>query len=256
MATDRDAPIATPLRRLLPRWGVMSRGECDRAVAEGRLARNGERVRDAAVAVDPARDVITLDGAELAPLPRLYLMMHKPAGVTTTMRDPDGRRTVRDLIPKDRVEWRRAKPVGRLDRDSSGLLLLTTDGDLHFAITGPESRVEKIYRVEVNGHPDDAALAPLERGIELRGEMLAPMPTRVLSRTERTTILEMTLTQGRFRQIRRVLRSLGIRVKDLHRVRVGPVELGSLACGAVAPIDPSALSALLARIRGDRTGVA
>lgn len=252
MIEARTESRPLPLRRLLPRWGVLSRGECDRAVAEGRIAQNGAAVGDSSIEIDPRHDVVTLDGRRLSPCPRVYLMMNKPTGVVTTLHDPEGRRTVRDLVPPEREDWRRAKPVGRLDRDSSGLLLLTTDGDFHFAITGPDSCVEKIYHVEVKGHPDDETLAPLEVGIELGGERLAPMRTRVLARTERTTVLEMTLTQGRFRQIRRSLRRLGFEVKALHRVRIGPIELGALEPGAIEPIEVSELSALLARVDRER----
>jgi 23S rRNA pseudouridine2605 synthase len=225
---------AIPLRRLLPKWGVLSRGETDLAIAARRLSANGIVLIDRDAVVDVERDTIRLDGEELRPRTKLYLKLHKPVGVVTTLRDPEGRRTVRDLIPRDRPDWQRAKPVGRLDRDSSGLLLLTTDGDFHFSITGPESTIEKVYHVEVSGRQDLETFAPLESGFVLGGERLAPMRATLIGQGERTTLLELTLTQGRFRQIRRVMLALGLRVVTLHRVRIGSIELEGLRCGEIA----------------------
>lgn len=237
-------PTVVPLRRLLPRWGELSRGECDRAVAAGRIRCNDVVVFDPALPIDTNHDRVTLDGVRLGPRPRIYLKLNKPSGVVTTLRDPLGRRSVRDLVPNDREDWRRAKPVGRLDRDSTGLLLLTTDGDLHFAITGPGSRVEKEYRVVVHGAADESQLAPLAAGIELDGECLEPMLTMIVSRDARTTTLAMTLVQGRFRQIRRALARIGKRVVELERVRIGSLRLGELPRGAVEELTPSELLVL------------
>lgn len=194
--------------------------------------------------IDTDHDRLTLDGTRLGPRPRVYLKLNKPSGVVTTLRDPEGRRSVRDLVPNDPEDWHRAKPVGRLDRDSTGLLLLTTDGDLHFAITGPRSRVEKEYRVVIHGATDESRLAPLSTGIELDGELLEPMRTTILSRDARTTTLAMTLVQGRFRQIRRALARLGMRVSELERVRIGSLRLGDLAAGEVVALSKEELESL------------
>lgn len=241
-----SASPSIPLRRLLPRWGVLSRGESDLAVVAGRLLVNGEVVRDAAILVDPNQDVIELDGSRVGQEPRIYVMLNKPVGVVTTVRDPEGRRTVRDLVAP---EFKRGKPVGRLDRDSCGLLLLTTDGDLHFSITGPNSSVEKIYRVKVAGKVDDSRLAPLRDGIELDGERLKPMAAKVVSLDERTTSLEMRLIEGRFRQIRRSLHQLGLRVIALERIAIGPLCLGELPPGASRALSDEEIESLRAAAR-------
>ncbi len=237
---------AVPLRRLLPKWGVLSRGETDLAVAAGRIAVNGEIILDPSTVVDPDADVIELDGSRVGQEPRLYVMLNKPVGVVTTLRDPEGRRTVRDLVDP---EFKRAKPVGRLDRDSCGLLLLTTDGDLHFSITGPNSRIEKVYRVKVAGGVDDSRLGPLRDGIELDGERLKPMATTIESADDRTTTLEMRLIEGRFRQIRRSLHQLGLRVVSLERIAIGPLRLCDLSPGTSRCLSENEIESLRAAAR-------
>lgn len=210
-------------------------------IAASRVAVNGVIVRDPDHPIDPQRDRVELDGVALVPLPKLYLMMNKPRGVVTTLRDPEGRKSVIDLLPP---EWKHAKPVGRLDRDSSGLLLLTTDGDLHFAITGPDSMVEKRYHVEIAGSASDSDFDALRRGIELDGEVLAPARVSICGIVGRNTLLEIVLVEGRFRQIRRSLQRVGHRVRALHRVAIGSLEIGSLATGGVVEVPRVDLEAL------------
>lgn len=230
-----------PLRRLFPKWGHASRSAADRLIAAARVAVNGVIVRDPEHLIDPQRDRVELDGVALAPLPKLYLMMNKPRGVVTTLRDPEGRRSVIDLLPS---EWKHAKPVGRLDRDSSGLLLLTTDGDLHFAITGPDSTIEKHYHVEIAGSASDSDFDPLRRGIELDGEVLAPARVSIRGSVGRNTLLEIVLVEGRFRQIRRSLHRVGHRVRALHRVAIGSLAIGALENGHVEEIPLPEVDAL------------
>jgi 23S rRNA pseudouridine2605 synthase len=207
---------------------------------------NGHLLEDPETPVDPGRDRLEVDGRLLCELPRLHLAMNKPRGVLTAVRDPAGRRTVRDLLASEHA---RAKPVGRLDRDSSGLLLLTTDGDLHFAITGPRSAVRKTYRVVVNGVVEDARFDPLRAGAWLDGERLAPMAVRIVAASPRTTELEMVLTEGRFRQIRRTLHGISLRVLSLDRIAIGPLRLGDLARGASRELAPSEVDDLRAAAR-------
>jgi 23S rRNA pseudouridine2605 synthase len=230
------------LPRLLSKWGACSRKEAERLVIAGRVTVNGVVRRHVLDEVHPGRDRIELDGRLVQPAQHLWLKLHKPVGVVTTMKDPEGRPTVAALVPE---RFRGVMPVGRLDRDSSGLLLLTNDHALGHRIAGPNHHVKKIYLVEVNQHPDDGVLDPIRAGIELDGgERCRSAEVRILERRPRSTLLEFTIDEGRFRQIRRSLKAVGLRVNLLHRVRVGPLELGALAPGECAPLTERELAAL------------
>lgn len=236
------------LPRVLSKLGFCSRREAERLVAAGRVTVNGAVRRDVLSEVDPESDTIAVDEQPVRRAALLHLKMHKPVGVVTTMKDPEGRPTVGDLIAAARPEWRGAMPVGRLDRDSSGLLLLTNDHDLGNRVSGPGHHVDKTYRVELNQHPDDAVFAPLRAGIELEGERTRCRPARVriLERREYSTLVEVVLDEGKFRQIRRSMKAVGLRVKALQRVRIGPVELGELAAGEIVALSAAELAALRA----------
>jgi 23S rRNA pseudouridine2605 synthase len=238
------------LPRVLSKRGFCSRRDAERLVAAGRVEVNGVVRRDVLCEVDPRHDRIVVDGAEVARAAPLHLKMHKPLGVLTTMKDPEGRPTIAALIPP---RFAGAMPVGRLDRDSTGLLLLTNDHTLGHRVAGPGHLIEKTYRVEISQHPDDARLAPMREGIELPGEATRCRPAQVtiLERRERTTLLEVVLDEGRFRQIRRSLKALGLRVVALHRIAIGPIGLGDLAPGAVAELTAEELAELR---RATRTG--
>ena len=236
------------LPRVLSKLGYCSRREAERLVAAGRVSVNGAVRRDVLCEVDPQRDAIAVDAEPVRRAAPVHLKMHKPVGVVTTMSDPEGRPCVGDLLEAGRPEWRGAMPVGRLDRDSSGLLLLTNDHDLGHRVTGPGHHVDKTYEVELNQHPDDAVFAPIRAGIELEGESVRCRPARVriLERREFTTLVEVVLDEGKFRQIRRSMKAVGLRVKSLHRVRIGPIELGPLSPGEVVALTASEISALQA----------
>lgn len=241
-----------PLRRLLARWGICSRKDVDALVLARRLSVNGTPVEDPEHPI-AERDVVEQDGVALAPLPALYLALNKPEGVVTTRRDPLARATVIDLLPP---EWRRATPVGRLDRDSCGLLVLTSDGRFNRAIAGRGARVAKVYRVEVNGRIESAELDPLRAGAVLDGRACLPMEAGVIEHRARTTLLEIVLREGRHRQIRRLLMQLGRRVVRLERVAIGPLRLGSLApgeCRALAADEVAALVEACGRSAESRT---
>ncbi len=234
------------LPRVISKLGFCSRREAERLVTAGRVTVNGAIRRDVLCEVDPQRDALAVDATPIRRAAPLYLKMHKPVGVVTTMKDPEGRPTVGDLIAAARPEWRGAMPVGRLDRDSSGLLLLTNDHDLGQRIAGPGHRVDKTYHVELNQHPDDAVFDPIRAGLELEGERTRCRPARVriLERRAFTTRVEVVLDEGKFRQIRRSMKAVGLRVKELHRVRIGPIELGDLAPGEIAALTATELAAL------------
>ncbi len=232
------------LPRLISKWGHCSRREAERLVAAGRVTVNGTVRRGVIDEVRVDHDEIAVDGASIRPAALVHLKLNKPLGVVTTMKDPEGRRTVAELIPK---KWRGAMPVGRLDQDSTGLLLLTNDHELGNRIAGPDHRVKKIYRVEVNQHPDDTVLAPIRAGIELDGgDRCRPAEVSILERRPRATLLEFVLDEGRFRQIRRSLKAVGLRVNSLHRIGIGPIELGNLEPGEIAPLTAKELAALRA----------
>ena len=191
-----------------------------------------------------------MDGRRIKTAARLrYLLLNKPRGYVTTRRDPQRRRTVMDLIPRhsDYVY-----PVGRLDYDSEGLLLLTNDGDLAAALTHPRHEVERVYRVEVAGTPDARSLGRLSRGIVLDGARTAPVKIKVLfGETERgaDAVLLMTLREGRNRQVRRMCEAIGHPVKRLTRIRIGPLTDKGLRTGQVRELTPAEVRALKKSVR-------
>lgn len=224
-----EAPRGERLQRFLARAGVASRRCAEELIRAGRVTVNGAVVRALGTRVDPDRDEVRVDGRPVRPQRLVYILLHKPAGVVSTVRDPQGRKTVLDLVPDLGV---RLFPVGRLDYDSTGLLLLTNDGELAHRLTHPRFGAEKVYRVRVEGHPDEAELARLRSGVRLAEGVTAPARVRVLGHDREGTWLEVALREGRNRQVRRMLAVLGYRVRALARVREGPLRLGALPPGA------------------------
>lgn len=236
------------LQRILAAAGVASRRSAEQWIRAGRVAVNGETARlgDSA---DPDVDAITLDGRPLERETRTYWMLHKPRGVLTTTRDTHGRRTVLDLLPAD--ERRRLFPVGRLDRDTEGLLLLTNDGDVAQALLHPSRGSEREYRVSARGRVAPDSLARLARGIVLDDGRTAPArvgPARYDRRRD-TSTFRLTLVEGRKRQIRRAMRALGHPVLTLVRTRMGPLSLGRLPSGQARPLSAAERRELLAHAR-------
>ena len=184
--------------------------------------------------VDPVVDRILVDGRQVTlRRPSVYLMINKPAGVLTTVRDDRRRATVLDALPGSRAG---VFPVGRLDLGSRGLVLLTDDGELGMRLTHPRYHVEKEYEVVVAGRPAEAALTRMRRGMGVEGERFAPAQVRMVAETRTGSRLRVVLTEGRKREIRRMFASVGHPVIDLVRVRMGPLRLGRLAPGAVRPL--------------------
>jgi pseudouridine synthase len=198
---------------------------------------DGRVVTDPLTWVDLDRQCITRKDEESNRFPkslrlpksdRLVVALHKPAGIVTTRRDEHGRKTVYDLLPAD-LPW--IFPAGRLDADSEGLLILTNDSALAVRLTEPEAHVPKIYQVTIRGVPSAESLDRLHRGIELLGKRTRPVRLRVLGQSRQTTVVEMILTEGRNRQIRRMWQAVGHRVRRLIRVAVGELSLGDLKPG-------------------------
>jgi len=217
------------LQKIIARAGVASRRKAEELIRAGEVRVNGRVVAELGSKADPARDQIRVSGRLIvADAPRSYLLLHKPAGYVTTTHDPEGRPTVLDLIHgmKERVY-----PVGRLDWDTSGLLLLTNDGELTHRLTHPSSQVPRTYQAKVEGIPDPAALEKLARGVPLEGKPTLPAKVRLLRKGPRHAWIEITLTEGRHRQVRRMAEAVGHPVLKLHRVALGPLTLGSLLPG-------------------------
>ncbi len=215
------------IQKLLAQAGYGSRRACEEYLVQHRVTVNGKIVELGAKA-DPDRDTIKVDGKRVTfTAKKTYVMLNKPMGVVTTNVDEFDRRTVRDLIPLDGHLF----PVGRLDADSEGLVLLTNDGDLANALTHPRYEHEKEYIVLVEGQIDDGTLRRWRRGVLLEGVMTAPAKVDVIDARRDQTWLRVNMREGRKRQIREVAGMLGHPVKHLQRVRIGPLKLGELKVG-------------------------
>jgi len=230
------------VQKILAAAGLASRRAAEELIREGRVTVNGETIEVGASA-DPQVDVVALDGERIRAEPLQYWALHKPRGVVTTLVDPEGRRSVKDLIPRTAG---RVHPIGRLDRDSSGLLLLTNDGALTQRLLHPSHGGEKEYRVVVKGTLDEKAIGALRHGVMLDDGPSAPARVEQVryDRDTDTTSCHLVLTEGRKRQIRRAMLQIGHPVKRLARVRVGPIRLGRLAPGAARPLTADEIRAL------------
>jgi 23S rRNA pseudouridine2605 synthase len=223
------------LAKYLAHCGVASRRRAEELVAAGRVSVHGETVRD------PARDVaagdeVRVDGEEVAPEPREVWAVNKPPGVTSTAREPGRRRAVVELVRSPR----RLYPVGRLDADSSGLILVTNDGELASRLTHPRYGIPRTYRVRLRRRPTDAELTRLRRGVDLEDGPTARARVRRVS----PRVIELTLREGRNRQVRRMAAAIGNEVLVLERVRFGAIRLGGLQSGRARRLAPAELERL------------
>jgi 23S rRNA pseudouridine2605 synthase len=218
------------LQRALARAGFGSRRACEDLIVRGSVRVNGT-IATLGDKVDAARDLVTLDGApvNLDPDAR-YLKLNKPAGTVTTMRDPRGRPDIRSLLPADGP---RVFPVGRLDRETEGLLLLTNDGDLANRLLHPSFEIEKEYLAEVRGAPTPEQVRRVRSGVELEDGPARARSVRLIDARGGRAQLQLVMTEGRKREVRRLLAAVGLPVARLVRVRVGPVRLGRLRPGQV-----------------------
>ena len=215
------------LQKILSQWGIASRREAEEMIRHSRVRVNGELAQMGQKA-DPQRDTITVDGKPVSAVQRpalMYLLLHKPTGVVTTCEDPQGRPTVLDLLPKQISSGKGLHPVGRLDVDSTGALILTNDGNLTFGLTHPSHSIPKTYRVLVKGHPPQQVLQMWRQGVVLEGRKTRPAQVRVIEKLANSSCLEIILKEGRNRQIRRVAEQLGYPVIKLHRTAIGPIQL-------------------------------
>jgi 23S rRNA pseudouridine2605 synthase len=236
----KTRPLKT-LERVLSKAGVGSRMDARDWIKRGRVKVNGHVVRDPDQWIDMKRDRVRLDGKPLQARERVYLLLYKPTGYLTTYRDPGGRPTVYDLIA-DLGTF--VSPVGRLDLDTSGLLLMTNDNQLAERVTNPESHVPKTYLVKASIRLTDEQLQQLRDGVELRDGLTRPARVRRVRDSEKYTHLEITLTEGRNRQVRRMIEALGATVLKLVRVKIGPIPIGGLQIGKWRSLTPAEVRVL------------
>ncbi|HEX4142906.1 MAG TPA: pseudouridine synthase [Pirellulales bacterium] len=229
------------LQKILAAAGVGSRRQCEEVILEGRVEVDRKVVSQLGAKADPFRQEIRLDGALLAKPKRVYYLVHKPPGVLSTNRDPAGRPRVVDLLAP---RGERLFTVGRLDMSSEGLILATNDGELANLLTHPRYGVEKTYHVEVAGAIDRAELARLEEGMYLAEGFARVVGARIKSRFKKSTLLEITLDEGRNREIRRLLARTGHKVMRLRRIALGPLRLGEVPSGAYRPLTGDEVRAL------------
>ncbi len=235
------------IQRALARAGVASRRKAEELIAAGRVRVNGDVARTGQI-VDPSHDEIVVDGRAVeAPRESVWYLLNKPAGVMTTRSDPDGRRTVFDLVPNVRG----LTYVGRLDYLTEGLLLLTTDGDAAHRLSHPRGEIERTYVATVTGKGDEAARAARD-GVMLDDGPVHPKRISATHVGRDRWDLEVTITEGRKREVRRLCTALGLGVERLVRTRFGPIALGNLASGAVRELTPQERSALASLGPGPR----
>jgi 23S rRNA pseudouridine2605 synthase len=224
------------LNRFLARAGVASRRGADELIAAGSVLVNGERPPPSGVLVDPDKDIVTIDGRIVKPRTKhRYLMLNKPVGVITTAKDEAARTTVLDAVGEEGLAGHRLFPVGRLDADTSGLLVLTDDGELAFRLTHPRYKVAKEYIAVVAGSPSASDLESMRTGVQLEDGKTQPAEVEVVgfdpaAGTGRTEV-RVVIREGRHRQVRRMLQAVGHKVQSLRRIGFGPLKLGRLKVG-------------------------
>ena len=229
------------LQKVLARAGVASRRKCEEMIAAGRVRVNGQTVCEPGTRIDARSDRVEVDGQPIArSTPRVYWLVNKPVGYLSAVSDPRGRPTVLDLVSSQE----RLYPVGRLDLDSEGLILLTNDGELAQRLTHPSFEHEKEYHVWVDGLPTQRSLQRLREGIELEDGFTWPAQVHVLREEEGGTWLRFVIHEGRKRQLRRMCEAVGHTVRRLIRVRMGPLSLGDLPMGESRALTQAELRAL------------
>ncbi|MGH7233576.1 MAG: pseudouridine synthase [Nitrospiraceae bacterium] len=227
---SRPAPASgVRLQKVIAGSGLASRRKAEAMIAGGRVSVNGKVVRELGVRVDPERDHVKVDGRHLkSPEPYAYAILNKPNGCVSSLSDPEGRPTISDLLPGVHL---RLFPVGRLDFDSEGLLLLTNHGELAQALLHPRYHVSKVYLIKVKGVLTDEKIRQLERGVKLDDGMTSPAVMQKVRKATENSWLEMTIHEGRKHQVKRMLEAVGHPVLKLKRVKFGPLTLGDLPPG-------------------------
>lgn len=231
------------IQKVMSDNGIMSRRKTEEAIQQGRVTVNGHPAR-IGQPVNPRRDVVAVDGVRVHFQKKkhsVYIMLHKPRGYVTTTSDELGRHCVAELVTE---APERVYPVGRLDRNSEGLLLFTNDGEFANMMMHPSNKITKTYRVTVRPDVTDEQAAKLSSGVELDGKMTLPATVLVLEKQEGRVVMQMTISEGRNRQIRRMCEAVGLEVARLKRIAVGPLKLGMLQPGQWRELRPVELTAL------------
>ena len=236
-------PIKT-LDRVLSKAGLGSRTDARSWIGAGRVSVNGKVIQTPDHWVDLQRDRVALDGKPLVEQKKVYVLLYKPTGYITTYRDPEGRPTVYDLV-SELDQW--VAPVGRLDLDTSGLLILTNDNQFADAVMSPERKVPKTYLVKTGSVLTDDALQALRNGVELNDGPTRPAVVSRVRDSATATFLEMTITEGRNRQVRRMIEAVGSRVRKLVRVAIGPLRIGDLEIGKWRLLTAGEVKAIIGR---------
>lgn len=237
------------LQKALADAGMASRRAAEKLIQQGSVTVNGKVVTQLGTKVDPARDVIAVQGQLARPKRHVYLAMNKPRGYLCTRKDPENRATVGELLPE---EWQSLHTVGRLDLESEGLLFLTNDGEFSLRLTHPRYGVRKIYIVRVIGRLESRQIARFLQGLESEGEVLKADRVKLLSANNSHSLVELELSQGRNREVRRLFESLGYEVSDLQRVQIGSIRLGQLQAGRWRFLSESEVKSLLRQQPGGR----
>ncbi|MFH2011914.1 MAG: pseudouridine synthase [Pseudomonadota bacterium] len=217
------------LQKIIAKAGLASRRQAENLIREGKVRINGIVITELGIKVDPVKDGIEVNGKAIGnPEPKVYIMLNKPKGYVTTLKDPQKRPIVSDLLKDIKL---RVFPVGRLDYDTEGLLLFTNDGDLTQSLIHPSNKVLKTYLVKINGMLTSREINKLESGVELIDGVTAPAKLRLVKKIKNKSLWEITIHEGKKRQIKRMFESMGYSIYELRRIRFGPLELGELQVG-------------------------
>lgn len=234
------------LQKIIAEMGIASRRKAEELIMEGRVTVNG-KIASIGMKADPSRDHIKVDRKLLVnPEKKIYLIFNKPRGVVTSLNDPEGRPTVHDFLRGIRE---RVYPAGRLDYDSEGMLLLTNDGDFTHAVLHPSRKIPKTYLVKIKGLLEDDEMEKLRTGIKLDSVLTAPAKVKRIRKTENNSWIEMTIYEGKKRQIRRMLERVGHPVIRLMRIRINGLEMGGLKPGTFRHITPEEMKRMLKEIK-------
>jgi 23S rRNA pseudouridine2605 synthase len=230
------------LQKFLAEAGVASRRASEEIIVAGKVAVNGRQTKELGTKIDPATDEVTLDGNPIQPKRKLYLALNKPKGYICSRLDPLERRGIADLLPK---EWHNLYSVGRLDYDTEGLIFLTNDGQFALQLTHPRYGVSKKYLATVEGKFNPEILSRMVQGITHEGQRLKAERARLLKSSHSQTLIELVLTEGKNREVRRLFESQGLVVAQLKRVQIGPIKLGELPSGRWRTLTESEIKSLL-----------
>lgn len=235
------------LQKFLSDAGVASRRASEEIIRGGRVTVNGNAVRVLGTKVDPLHDRVAVDGAPVKARRRLYIALNKPVGYICSRKDPLGRRTVGDLLPR---EWSNLYPVGRLDYQTEGLLFLSNDGEFCLRLTHPRYGVRKKYVATIEGRLEPGQVSVLTRGVFHDGERLRAEKARLVSANNSRSVVEVELAEGRYREVRRLFETQGLRVAHLRRTQVGRIKIGDLPVGKWRTLTEPEIKSLLLNTRG------